>query len=348
MKNYKIFLISSLILFSVNLSAQLKVESTGKVKIGSGSLRLESSSSDWGYIFMGNTHAKGLTFTPTGKMYLYTPDDVTFVTPTSSTSQKNLVVMNPSGYYKFWVRGDGTIFSVNQYITSDSTKKENVSLITNAIDKVNQIKGITYNLKPDSENGTTALKEEVTREEYQDIPASATNNKERSAGVFAQDVEKVLPEAVRTLEDGSKSVSYNDLVALLIEAVKEQQQVIEAQNQKIAEIEENCCNQSESLKRGLIENSETNSEVNEAKLYQNAPNPFNVQTTIRFEIPESVQNTQLHICNMNGTLLKTLQINQKGTGNVIVNANEFVAGMYLYSLVCDGKIVDTKQMLLTE
>ena len=29
-------------------------------------------------------------------------------------------------------------------------------------------------------------------------------------------------------------------------------------------------------------------------------------------------------------------------------ANEFVAGMYLYSLVCDGKIVDTKQMLLTE
>jgi hypothetical protein len=51
---------------------------------------------------------------------------------------------------------------------------------------------------------------------------------------------------------------------------------------------------------------------------------------------------------MNGTLLKTLQINQRGTGNVIINANEFVAGMYLYSLVCDERIVDTKQMLLTE
>jgi hypothetical protein len=42
---------------------------------------------------------------------------------------------------------------------------------------------------------------------------------------------------------------------------------------------------------------------------------------------------------------------QFGSGekwNVTINANEFVAGMYLYSLVCDGKIVDTKQMLLTE
>ena len=331
----------------MNLSAQLKVESTGKVKIGNGSLRLESNSSDWGFIFMDNSHDKGLRFSSSGKMYLYNSADASFVTATTTTTQRNLVVMNPSGYYKFWVKGDGSIYSVNQYITSDSTKKENVSLITNAIDKIKQIKGITYNLKPDSENGTTALKEDVTREEYGNISASATK-KERSAGVFAQDVEKVLPEAVRTLEDGSKSVSYNDLVALLIEAVKEQQQVIEAQNQKIAEIEENCCNQTKSLKSGLLENSETDSEVNETKLYQNAPNPFNVQTTIRFEIPKVVQNAQLHICNMTGTHLKTIQVNQRGPESVIINANEFNAGMYLYSLVCDGKIVDTKQMLLTE
>ena len=50
---------------------------------------------------------------------------------------------------------------------------------------------------------------------------------------------------------------------------------------------------------------------------------------------------------MVGTLLKTIQVNQRGEGDVTINANEFVAGMYLYSLVCDGKIVDTKQMMLT-
>jgi len=51
---------------------------------------------------------------------------------------------------------------------------------------------------------------------------------------------------------------------------------------------------------------------------------------------------------MTEILLKTISINQRGAGQVTINANEFAAGMYLYSLVCDGKIVDTKQMMLTE
>ena len=92
----------------------------------------------------------------------------------------------------------------------------------------------------------------------------------------------------------------------------------------------------------------TSTDLSGAKLYQNNPNPFSVQTTIRFEIPETVQSAQLHFCNMTGTLLKTITVIQRGSDNVTINANELVAGMYLYSLVCDGKIVDTKQMLLTE
>ena len=51
---------------------------------------------------------------------------------------------------------------------------------------------------------------------------------------------------------------------------------------------------------------------------------------------------------MTGTLLRTITINQGGEGSEIISANEFTAGMYLYSLVCDGRIIDTKQMMLTE
>jgi hypothetical protein len=71
--------------------------------------------------------------------------------------------------------------------------------------------------------------------------------------------------------------------------------------------------------------------------------------SIKFKIIKTKSiNICLFICNMTGTLLKTITVNQKGAGNVTINGNEFVAGMYLYSLVCDGKIVDTKQMLLTQ
>ena len=51
---------------------------------------------------------------------------------------------------------------------------------------------------------------------------------------------------------------------------------------------------------------------------------------------------------MTGKLLKTITISQRETGHKIISANEFTAGMYLYSLVTDGSIIDTKQMLLTE
>ena len=78
---------------------------------------------------------------------------------------------------------------------SDITLKSNIELIPNALDKVCQIRGVTY--ERDDMNG------------------------ERQSGVIAQEVEKVLPEVVRTNEEGIKSVAYGNLVGLLIESIKE-------------------------------------------------------------------------------------------------------------------------------
>jgi hypothetical protein len=81
---------------------------------------------------------------------------------------------------------------------SDIRVKDNVEDITDAVDKLNQIRGVTY-----------------TRTDLDD--------KERKyAGVIAQEIEQVLPEAV--FDNGKvKGVDYNATIALLIEAVKEQQ-----------------------------------------------------------------------------------------------------------------------------
>ena len=137
------------------------------------------------------------------------------------------------------------------------------------------------------------------------------------------------------------------MIPILLEAIKMQQKKIVEMQGQINALEDNCC-QNSTKSASIGETDKIDLDGNLPKLYQNNPNPFSVQTTVKFEIPETVQSAQLHICNMTGTLLKTITVNQRGTGNVTINANEFVAGMYLYSLVCDGKIVDTKQMLLTE
>jgi hypothetical protein len=46
-------------------------------------------------------------------------------------------------------------------------------------------------------------------------------------GRIAQDVEKILPELVETSDDGTKSVSYGNIIGVLIEAIKEQQKQID-------------------------------------------------------------------------------------------------------------------------
>ena len=82
--------------------------------------------------------------------------------------------------------------------SSDLTLKENVSTLENPLAKVMQIRGTEYDWKEGNKNYSG-----------------------HDIGVIAQEVEKVLPDAVSTKPDGTKGVHYNKLIPLLIEAVKD-------------------------------------------------------------------------------------------------------------------------------
>jgi hypothetical protein len=83
---------------------------------------------------------------------------------------------------------------------SDERLKENIKVIPNALEKVMSLNGVTFIRKDTGQRGT---------------------------GLVAQALQKVLPEAVITNEDGYLSVAYGNTVGLLIEAIKEQQRQIE-------------------------------------------------------------------------------------------------------------------------
>ena len=51
---------------------------------------------------------------------------------------------------------------------------------------------------------------------------------------------------------------------------------------------------------------------------------------------------------MNGRLIKTVSIQAFGKGEIIIGAEELEAGVYVYTLVVDGVVVDTKQMVITK
>jgi hypothetical protein len=85
-----------------------------------------------------------------------------------------------------------------------------------------------------------------------------------------------------------------------------------------------------------------------AILYQNAPNPFTSNTEISCYLPESTSQATLIIYNLQGIELKEFSFSQIGLNTIILNGSELPAGMYLYTLVVDNEIVDTKRMILTK
>ena len=80
-------------------------------------------------------------------------------------------------------------------------------------------------------------------------------------------------------------------------------------------------------------------------LNQNVPNPFAEKTIINMEIPSTVKSAQLLFYNSEGKLIQTLVIDERGSTNVTVYANDLTSGIYTYTLISDGEVVGSKKMV---
>jgi hypothetical protein len=80
-------------------------------------------------------------------------------------------------------------------------------------------------------------------------------------------------------------------------------------------------------------------------LGQNAPNPFTDRTTIAYLIPETVKQAQLMVYDDMGNVVRKMDIRVRGEGTLTLDASKLRKGIYKYSLIADGKIMDTKTMI---
>jgi hypothetical protein len=87
------------------------------------------------------------------------------------------------------------------------------------------------------------------------------------------------------------------------------------------------------------------SKTNTIVLNQNVPNPFSESTVITYSIPKAFGNAQIIFRTITGEVIKTVDIKNAGKGQVNVFANDISSGIYTYTLVVDGKQIETKKMI---
>jgi hypothetical protein len=225
-----------------------------------------------------------------------------------------------------------------QYLTSSDEKyKTNIQPLKSTIDKIMSLTPKTYDFTPLPTDQSTAQKSMPKSNQKEEV-------QKNRVGLIAQEVQKIFPNLVYADSKGYLSIDYIGLIPYLIQSLKDQNKEVQELKSQL----QSCCALNTSSSRVANPVSEIEKQdLSSPKLEQNNPNPFSQQTQIAYYIPENCNNTSLHIYDLNGVELKTIDINQKGKGNITIDANSLKAGMYLYTLICDGKEIATKKMILT-
>ncbi|HTB06693.1 MAG TPA: tail fiber domain-containing protein [Bacteroidia bacterium] len=268
---------------------------------------------------------------------------------------------NYAGYFNgdVFVNG-GTNSGTGYLVASDKMFKTNITAITNAISIINQLKPSTF---------------------YFDT-ANAYNmhfSNKKQYGFIAQDVQTVLPDLISTTTKPAvldsigdtithavtyKNLNYSEFIALLTNGMQQQQQTIDSLRNVLNSIQ-SCltalCDSSHGSHHAIhnnpgagsvntINGSDNTIDVtlsNSAILYQNTPNPFSTGTKINYFLPEGTMGAMIVFFDMYGSKMKEVILDKTGAGTINVTPDNLANGMYSYSLIINGQVIDTKKMVLS-
>lgn len=266
---------------------------------------------------------------------------------------------------------------------SDGRFKNNIKEDVQGLAFINKLRPVTYNLdtkKLDDyliQNMPDSIK--IAHKQGMDFTESTAMVR---SGFIAQEVEQAAEDIgfkssiVGTPSDGTNlyGLGYSEFVVPLVKAVQElskitdsltiiktqQDSIIDTQNSKIVDIQNQliqltrtintCCAvpDTKGLKNLTEGNSQTNVDLNNLQtivLAQNVPNPFAEQTTINYFLPDNTGKAQMLFYDASGMLIKSVDLIQKGKGALNVFANDLTNGIYTYTLVMDGQIIESKKMV---
>jgi trimeric autotransporter adhesin len=231
---------------------------------------------------------------------------------------------------------------------SDMNLKQDIEEFTDGLDVLLQFQPKRYKY-----NGTYQLSPERTY-----------------VGVVAQDVAEVAPYMVNTVTltdtatgDSNDFLSYDGtaLTYIIVNAFKELEQRVSAHDQLAEQVEQlnqqvtllqqslaECCNSPAHRLNG--EDSDLSPAVplrsfGEYVILNTDPNPFSDHTRISFSVPEGTAKAEILLTDPSGGLVNRFELRERGTGEVTLYGSSISSGMYVCSLVLDGRIAASRMLI---
>lgn len=240
----------------------------------------------------------------------------------------------PIGNFTLHVKGF-TVSHAN-FIWSDQSLKTNIADLENTMQKILQLTPKKYFYV---ENQPATSITDTTDEAKINTINGTTNQSNPTStdlhyGLLAQELETVFPNLVSQVGD-VKAVNYTELIPVLIKGMQQQQLVIEDLKDKVTE----------------LENKTAYEDVDQTRLFQNSPNPYTANTTFSYFIDENTQFTTavIEIRNLSGFTQSSISLEDKsGLGQVTYDGSSLIHGYYVYSLLIDGTLKDSKMMLIAD
>ena len=288
---------------------------------------------------------------------------------TASPSAK--LEVNGTSEFNDYITVTGDINGTGSFnYISDQIFKTEIDSIQNALSIIQQLKPRTYyfdTLNFNEFNFSSKKRYGFIAQDMEQVLPELVNSVKKYADY------DTLGNIVHP-ETTYKAVNYIEIIGILTKGIQEQQQKIDSlssdlqlekantntqdsinaalQNQltQLLETINSCCTIGEirsSPSSGTYVN-QTDIKLTNAQsvvLEQNVPNPFADQTSINYYLPDNTQKAQLLFYNAQGRLIQSTDLSQKGKGVVNVFASDLSNGIYTYTLVVDGKIIETKKMV---
>lgn len=263
--------------------------------------------------------------------------------------------------------GNSSVTSIGGFANwtnvSDGRVKKNIKQNVPGLTFINKLQPVTYNLNLEAADnilhgGSASKNENIPQNSQQDLVARKAKEQVLYTGFIAQDVEK----AAKALNfdfsgvDAAKNdkdlygLRYSEFVVPLVKAVQELSKMNEDKDAQIAALNERLTK----LEKLMIQNTSVTGDnlqsatLFSAKLQQNVPNPFNQATTISYQLPQNSKTASMKITDATGQLVKMIALPSKGNGQINIDAAQLASGVYQYTLIADGKIIDSKKMMIAK